>query len=150
MTTASQVPETADRQRWMGVLAKAARAELDTALQALDAEPAHEYVRPPEFGSALLRGRIGGDGAAFNFGEATLTRCAVRLAGDGPLGFGYVLGRDKRHAEIAAIFDALLQRGDARAKAQVELLARSQSRRAGREAAAAATSRVEFFTLVRE
>ena len=147
--TASTQP-TADRQRWMGVLAKAAAEELAAAYAALGPQPAANFVRPPETGLALLRGRIGGRGAAFNFGEATVTRCVVRFDDRGPMGFGYVMGRDKRRAEQAAMFDALLQRGHAAAQAQVENLAAAQAARAARQAANAATSKVDFFTMVRE
>jgi alpha-D-ribose 1-methylphosphonate 5-triphosphate synthase subunit PhnG len=79
-----------------------------------------------------------------------MTRCTLRLASGGPMGFGYVLGRNKRHAEIAAIFDALLQAGSAKAFAQVDRLERGQSARDAREAAAAASSKVDFFVLARE
>jgi alpha-D-ribose 1-methylphosphonate 5-triphosphate synthase subunit PhnG len=140
----------AARQRWMGILAKASAEEIGAAYAALDPIPAPTPIRAPETGTVLLRGRIGGTGAPFNFGEATMTRCTVRLAGDGPLGFGYVLGRDRRHAEIAAIFDALLQQGDARARAHVDALAAAQAGRARQQGAAAATSKVDFFTMVRE
>lgn len=138
------------RRRWMGTLAKATADEIGAAYAALGGTAAPTLVRAPETGTVLLRGRVGGTGAPFNFGEATMTRCTVRLAGDGPLGFGYVLGRDRRHAEIAAIFDALLQQGDARARAHVDVLAAAQAERARRQGAAATTSKVDFFTMVRE
>ena len=51
----------------------------------------------PENGLVMLRGRIGGDGAPFNLGEATVTRAAVRLE-SGEVGFAYVLGRDRQGA----------------------------------------------------
>ncbi len=56
----------------------------------------------------MLRGRIGGDGAPFNVGEATVTRAAVQLA-SGETGFGYVLGRDREKARLVALCDALWQ-----------------------------------------
>ena len=56
----------------------------------------------------MVRGRIGGDGAPFNLGEATVTRAAVRLA-SGEVGFGYVLGRDSEKARLIAFADALMQ-----------------------------------------
>ena len=43
-------------------------------------------LRRPEKGLAMLRGRIGGEGAPFNIGEATVTRAAVQLE-DGIKGF---------------------------------------------------------------
>jgi alpha-D-ribose 1-methylphosphonate 5-triphosphate synthase subunit PhnG len=150
MTADPDIPDVKNRQRWMGVLSKAPPTELDAALEAVGGMPQYRYVRPPEFGSVLLRGRIGGNGSAFNFGEATMTRCTLHLAAGGPMGFGYVLGRNKRHAEIAAIFDALLQTGNDKAQAQVDLLELGQSTRDAREAAATASSKVDFFVLARE
>ncbi|MCZ8310507.1 MAG: phosphonate C-P lyase system protein PhnG [Rhodospirillales bacterium] len=142
----------AARQRWMRVLAKALPGELAAACAALGQMPRAAFVRPPETGLALLRGRIGGRGAPFNFGEATVTRCVVRLAGDaaGPMGFGYVMGRDKNRAEQAALLDALLQRGNAEAARQIDRLEAAQAARVAAQAAHAATSKVDFFTLVRE
>ena len=60
--------------------------------------PAHEDLREPENGLVMVRGRIGGDGAPFNLGEATVSRAAVRLS-TGEVGFGYTLGRDRREGE---------------------------------------------------
>ena len=56
----------------------------------------------------MVRGRIGGDGAPFNLGEATVSRAAVRLA-TGEVGFGYTLGRDREKARMIALCDALVQ-----------------------------------------
>lgn len=151
-TQAAPAPATVSRQRWMRVLAKALPQELAAAVQALESHVGVEFVRPPETGLALLRGRIGGRGLAFNFGETTVTRCVVRLDGDakGPMGFGYVMGRDKTRAEHAALFDALLQRGHAAAAHQIDRLETAQVARAAVQAANTATSKVDFFTLVRE
>lgn len=152
MTVSTADPAHAPRQRWMRVLAKALPGELADACAALGRFPSVQFVRAPETGLALLRGRVGGRGAPFNFGEATVTRCVVRLAGDdaGPMGFGYVMGRDKSRAEQAALFDALLQRGDAAAADQIDRLEAAQAARVAAQAAQAATSKVDFFTLVRE
>ena len=62
----------------------------------------------PENGLVMVRGRIGGDGGAFNLGEATVSRAAVRLAA-GEVGFGYTLGRDRQKARLIALCDALVQ-----------------------------------------
>ena len=70
--------------------------------------PAHEDLREAENGLVMVRGRIGGDGAAFNLGETTVTRAAVRLA-TGEVGFGYTLGRDREKARMIALCDALVQ-----------------------------------------
>lgn len=143
------VAMTTARQQWISVLAHAQRADLnlhETALR--DTE--YQLIRTPEIGMTLVRGRMGGTGAPFNVGEMTVTRCVVRLA-DGRTGFSYVAGRDKVHAELAALADAHLQ-GSQQARWLSELiepLAKVHAtRRAAKEAETAAT-KVEFFTLVR-
>lgn len=99
----------------------------------------------------MLRGRVGGTGNPFNLGEASVVRCAVRL-GDGPLGVSYALGRDKRRAELAALFDALLQDPQHHDDLQRELiapLARAQAQARAQKQNDVADSKVEFFTFVR-
>ena len=131
------------------MLARADAAALERVVTTLEL-PRHEFVRTPECGMVMLRGRIGGTGDAFNVGEATATRSAVRI-GD-RLGVGYTLGREPRKAELIAVLDALLQdpqRRDPLLRELVEPLARAQAMRREHESRAAAASRVEFFTLVR-
>jgi len=110
----------------------------------------HRFIRPAEIGMVMVRGRIGGDGAPFNLGEMTVTRCVVQLA-DGRHGHSYVAGRSKQQAELAALADAHLQ-GDAQREWMerlIEPLQREQDRsRAAKEAESAAT-KVDFVTMVR-
>ncbi|MFC3943770.1 phosphonate C-P lyase system protein PhnG [Pseudomonas gingeri NCPPB 3146 = LMG 5327] len=143
-------PEThAARQRWIGVLARAQGVELhahEAALRDTD----YQLIRAPEVGMTLVRGRMGGTGAPFNVGEMTVTRCVVRLA-DGRVGYSYLAGRDKRHAELAALADAHLQ-GSQQARWLSELiepLAHAEALRRAAKAADTAATKVEFFTLVR-
>jgi alpha-D-ribose 1-methylphosphonate 5-triphosphate synthase subunit PhnG len=148
---APAAPLHTERQVWLGVLAHAERAELERCWNAIDAPPRFEVLRPPEIGLAMVRGRAGGTGAAFNLGEMTVTRCAVRLEG-GPVGFGYVAGRDVRKAELVARFDALLQtvdRGPALRRALIPALAAKRQQARDARAAKVASSRVDFFTMVR-
>jgi alpha-D-ribose 1-methylphosphonate 5-triphosphate synthase subunit PhnG len=151
------VPQTdpmsalAQRQHWMGVLARAGVDALEDGFAALAPPPVYRMVRPAETGLVMMRGRAGGDGAPFNLGELAVTRCVVKPA-DGPLGFGYVAGRDHRHAELAAVFDALLQQPSRRAailEAVVDRLAADQARRRARRWSEAAATKVDFFTVVR-
>jgi alpha-D-ribose 1-methylphosphonate 5-triphosphate synthase subunit PhnG len=140
------IPET-DRKDWMGLLARAKPARLAELFPDL---PEHSLLRAPEVGAVMVRGRIGGDGDAFNLGEMTVTRCSLALAG-GAVGHAHVQGRDKGHALRAAVLDALLQSPEGaslRAGVLAPLRAEEAARRAARAAKAAAT-RVEFFTLVR-
>ena len=70
----------------------------------------------------------------------------------GAIGFGYVMGRNRRHAELAAAVDAMLQtpsRRDALERAIIApLTLRLQEKRLNRSRKAAAT-KVEFFAMVR-
>lgn len=153
-TSETAAVELSARQRWLAVLAQASRAAIEAQWQAQAgalALPAFTWLRPPQVGMVMLRARAGGTGAAFNLGEATLTRCTLRCAG-GRLGSGQVLGRDAAHATWVARLDAALQDPalhERLMQAVVEPLAQAQ--RAQRESASrtAAASRVEFFTLVR-
>src|SRR5512139_1000175 len=99
--------ETEQRRRWMAVLACASADDIAALLADLPPLPAPERLRAPETGLVMVRGRAGGDGAPFNLGEMTVTRCAVRLSD--AIGHAYVAGRDKRQAELAALLDAALQ-----------------------------------------
>jgi alpha-D-ribose 1-methylphosphonate 5-triphosphate synthase subunit PhnG len=143
---------TEDRQRFLGVLAKAVPEELERLWEALALGPTYRHLRAPESGLVMLRGRVSGTGAPFNMGEMTVTRCSVVLA-NGTIGHGYVGGTDTRHAEIVALCDALLQ-GEAY-RAEIErgviaplVAARDAARQ--RTAARTAATRVEFFTVARE
>lgn len=140
-------PQTA-RQRWMAILARASAQELSARLAALPPLPAAETLRAPETGLVMVRGRAGGDGDAFNLGEMTVTRCAMRLGAH--VGHAYVAGRDHTKARLAALLDAALQDGalhDAFMQAVVEPLAAAQREVRAGEARKAAATRVDFFTM---
>ena len=140
----------ARRKAAMTVLAHSDPAEIAERLEAI-ALPAREDLREPENGLVMVRGRIGGDGAPFNLGEATVSRAAVRLS-TGEVGFGYVLGRDRQKARMIALCDALVQStafaADVEAKVIAPLRAAVSARR-GRKAAETAATRVDFYTMVR-
>lgn len=147
-------PETnnaAARRAAMATLAQASATEIAERLAALPERPECTELRATETGLVMLRGRIGGDGAPFNLGEATVTRAAVRLP-SGETGFAYVLGRDHDKARLAATCDALWQNERFRPAIERDVLtpirARVFAERDRRRAQTAAT-RVEFFTLVR-
>ena len=147
MTAHSPLAEPMDRPMWMGVLARAKPARL---AQLFPDMPDHSILRAPEVGAVMVRGRIGGVGQPFNFGEMTITRCILALTAGG-VGHAYVQGRDKAHAMRAAAVDALLQTDAAhqmRTTVLAPLAAEEAARRITRATKAAAT-KVEFFTLVR-
>lgn len=134
----------------MSTLAKAPLPLLEQCFANLGDVPEYGFLRSPEIGLAMVRGRAEGVGHPFNLGEMTLTRCVVQL---GELtGFGYVAGRSKRHAELAALCDGLLQHPDWQARVQIQIIAPLQeAARARREqnAAEVESTRVNFFTMLR-
>ena len=143
--------DTATRQRWMSVLAHSEPQDLLARMHALQLAPEYELIRSPETGLVQLQARMGGTGQRFFAGDAPLTRAAIRL-NSGTLGYSYVLGRDKAHAERCAVIDALLQEQTHFQTLMETLIAPLEADRAARLAARQAevnTSRVDFFTLVR-
>lgn len=150
MTTPTPA-STQARRRWMGVLAKAAPFHVETFCERLNPLPSYEWLRKPESGLVMVRARAGGTGAQFNVGEMSVTRCALRSA-TGATGIAYVQGRSTRHAELAAIVDAMMQdevRRDEVEAAVVAPLERLQTARHALAADKAAETRVDFYTVAR-
>ncbi len=138
------------RKDWMRVLARAKVSDIAPLLQKLPPLPADALVRPAETGTVMVEGRAGGSGERFNLGEATVTRCVVRIGEH--LGFSYALGRDREHARLAAKLDALLQDESRREEllgAVVAPLADAQEEARTQASRKAAATKVDFFTLVR-
>ncbi len=140
------------RQRRLRILARADRATLEAALAALPAQPEWRRLKQPETGLTMVRARAGGVGQRFNLGEMTVSRCVVALESSQAMGVGYVQGRDRRRAELVAVFDALSQDAAGAEKIEQLLIAPVEQKladeRSKREAKVAAT-KVDFFTLVR-
>lgn len=144
-------PDVAERRRWMSVLARAEMRELENVWTGIEARPAYEFLRRPETGLVMVRARAGGVGASFNLGEMSVTRCSVVLD-DGVVGHGYVAGTNLRHAELAAVFDGLMQHSNRLAVLEAKLVGPVYARLAAKrreEAAKVAATKVDFFTLVR-
>ncbi len=140
----------ADRRDWMGVMARAPAGRVGELLDGATTRPVFEWLRAPEYGSVMVRGRTGASGAPFNLGEMTVTRCAVTLA-TGEVGHAYLQGRRRDDAEAAALVDAMMQTPaaeDLRAQVLAVLRAEAGTRRTTRAAKAAAT-KVDFFTMMR-
>ena len=140
----------ARRKSAMAVLAHSATADIAERLESIDLPP-YEDLRQAEDGLVMVRGRIGGDGAAFNLGEATVSRAAVRLS-SGEIGFGYVLGRDKAKAGMIALCDALIQACDHAEAVEARVVAPLRAAMiagCAQRAAEAAATRVDFYTMVR-
>lgn len=136
------------RKRAMALLARADADELSDALAAFR-EPEASDLRAPETGLVMVRGRIGGGGAPFNLGEATVTRASVKLE-TGEIGHAYALGSYRAAARRAAVLDALFQRdGRAAAEAALAPIAERLGTADDRSAGEAAATKVNFFTMVR-
>ena len=138
------------RQEYIRLLSLAPAEELETFLSGASI-PSWKLLRGPESGLVMVRGRISGEGPLFNVGEVLVTRCVVALP-DNTCGCGYVIGENPRHAELAALCDALWQKPeyaglfDKNLKLKLENILRKREQQA---CAAAAPTKVDFFTLVR-
>ncbi len=145
------------RSEWMALLARAPLALLEQGLDQ-QAASAARWLRRPETGLFMVQGRVGGTGERFNLGEVTVTRCALRMGEDAAvatnaIGIAYVLGRNHRQAQLAAVADALLQNPVHSETLEAALLhpvrlhlALEREQRAAR----AEATKVDFFTVARE
>ena len=134
----------------MAVLAHAEAGEIAARLRTIPL-PGYQDLREPENGLVMLRGRVGGDGAPFNLGEATVSRAAVRLA-SGEVGFGYTLGRNSEKARLIALCDALVQSRDFGVAVERDVIAPLREQlmiRRKQQAEEAAATKVDFYTMVR-
>jgi alpha-D-ribose 1-methylphosphonate 5-triphosphate synthase subunit PhnG len=135
----------------MATLAKAPVEVLEDAWNRLDVRPTYRVLRSPETGLVMVRARAGSTGMQFHVGEVAVTRCTVQVEG-GAAGTAYILGRNPRHAERAALFDALLQDSRWHAflmKTLIQPIAASVQERKNKIARKVAATKVEFFTMVR-
>ena len=144
-----------ERQAWMATLAKAELTELEKLIN-LEKLPSYSFLRSPEIGLVMVQGRAGGTGKPFNLGEMTITRCVVLVEGLGTqtdiTGFGYVGGRSHRHAELAALCDALLQTPQWYYELQAQVIQPLQTALAEKQELQqrqTAATKVNFFTMVR-
>ncbi len=142
--------QTAARKYRLGLLARAPDGRVSALLAETGLSPTVTFLRKPEIGSVMVRGRIGGTGAAFNLGEMTVTRCALKLE-CGSVGHGHVQGRRKVDAEAAATVDALMQTdaADAVKSGVLDTLRREEALRRQSRAQKAAATKVDFFTMAR-
>lgn len=137
----------------MSVLAHAPDAAF--ARVAAPALAAHRFdtLRAPEIGLAMVRARADATGNAFNLGEATIVRCALRYRGPDAVdtvGLGYRVGRDAGRVRRMAALDALLQHPSHQAdllRSVIEPLAAAIEAEHLQAQRRAAATRVQFFTM---
>ena len=139
-----------ERQAWMEILAKSSVVNIERQVQTLGKLPEYSFLRSPEIGLTMVRGRAGGTGEVFNLGEMTITRCVIKILDT--IGFGYVGGRSKRHAELAAICDGLLQQEDWKEKIQAQVIQPLQTiiqQKREKQQHQTEATKVEFLTMLR-
>lgn len=137
------------RRRRMAAFTLASAERLSKGLGEISPNPKYDFLRRPETGLVMVRGRVGNTGRAFNLGEMLVTRCTVQCSGR--LGHGWVPGRSAFQAELAAVGDALGQmpeHAEAVNRLVKELEAENRLRDERRQAETHKT-RVRFFTMVR-
>ena len=138
-----------DRKSWLSLLATANAEQLNGLFDASKYTNQINVLRHPEIGTVMARGRMGGTGDSFNFGEITVTRCSIEL--HDVQGHGYVQGRDKDQSLSTAILDALLQT-DAASELLEKVIKPIQEAKTTCEHSIKEKSeatRVDFFTRVR-
>lgn len=143
--------DQAERKAVMATLAQASGDDIARLWNEAGLTSEAELLRGPETGLVTVRGRIGGGGAPFNVGEATVTRATVRLP-SGQVGHSYTLGRDRKKAKLAAIADALWQDPAQRQTVETALVAplrAAQGEAREKRRAETAATKVDFFTMVR-
>ncbi|CAH0530299.1 phosphonate C-P lyase system protein PhnG [Vibrio hippocampi] len=140
-----------ERSTWMSVLAQSQFGDLERLWLQQQIEADYQIIRQPEMGLAQVRARMGGTGRSFNMGDTTLTRAVVKLS-SGEMGYSYLQGRNKAHAELAAVIDGLLQTQrfhESLTSTLIEPLAAIKQERDQQRAKEVASSKVDFFTMVR-
>ena len=143
-------PDIKKRQHWLSVLAKSPLKPIEKVWAEYRGFVHYELIRPPEIGLAMVQARTGGTGSPFNLGEITVTRAAANI--QETTGFGFIRGRNKRQAELMAVFDALLQREATEGELITKLikpLDRALKAAADERSSKVAATKVEFFTMVR-
>jgi len=144
------------RKRRMAALALAAEETLEAEAARFSGSFSYTFLRFPEPGLVMLEGRAGNSGQRFNLGEMLVTRCVVRLEPPDSAavteGYAFIQGNRPRHAELAAVFDALLQLDDwaeSLERSLIEPLMAGREEQLRKRAEETARTRVDFFTLVR-
>lgn len=146
----AMIDDTSARRDWLAVLARISTADLERSWGALEVKPSYVAARNPQIGMMMGEARAGGTGGRFNLGHISVSRAVMRLD-SGEVGVGYCLGHNERKAALIALFDALLQtsRHDEILQTLIEPQRREQQADRETRSRKAASSKVDFFTMVR-
>lgn len=139
------------RQILLSTLAKSSLNDIKHYWQGRLENEEYEVIRQPQTGMVMAVARAGSNGEPFNFGEVTVTRCAIRIK-SGETGVAYVRGGNNNHALHIAVLDALAQTTEqheiihnevVKPLQEILLLVKKQKREKAEK------TKVEFFTMVR-
>ena len=138
------------RKDWISILSKTETIDLKNCIENINYTKDYKIIYGPNVGSIMIRARLGGNGDPYNLGEATLTKCVIKLE-EGTTGYSYHLGRDKIRAEYAAVLDALMQDNNYYSKLQSMILDLKDkiNKKENHIINESNSSKVDFFTLVR-
>lgn len=151
MNVQDVIAATKDRKKWIGLLGCADPKDLEAARDDLTEGLDIRYVVKPETGMIMVQAKSDGSNARFNLGEVTVSRCVLDVKNK-YTGTAWIMGSDLRHAELAALFDGLLQDPDYHdllASTLMKDLKKKQAAKNRQLAEDASDTRVEFFTLKR-
>lgn len=140
-----------ERQEWINILSSCNPTDLVEARERLNADVYYNHIVEPETGLIMVQARADGSDSRFNMGEATVSKCVLEVE-ERYLGYGMVMGSDLEHAELAALFDGLLQHPDFQDDLKNNLINSLKEKQKQRDESLkkqAADTRVEFFTLKR-
>lgn len=140
-----------NRKEWIGLLGSADPKDLEAGRKEHAKGVKITHVIKPETGMIMVQAKADGSNGRFNLGEATVSRCVIEIKKK-YMGTSWVMGSDLRHAELAALFDALLQDPATQGKLADTLIKElkiKQTAKNERQAQDASDTRVEFFTLKR-
>jgi alpha-D-ribose 1-methylphosphonate 5-triphosphate synthase subunit PhnG len=140
-----------ERQGWMSALARSDYSHLKNVWSQLNLSPDHHIIRAAETGLIQVQSRMGATGNAFNIGDMTVTRSVVKLP-SGEMGYSYIKGRNRAHAHLAALIDALMQNNHYAEQLKDQVitpLAATMAEHTELRRRQIATSKVDFFTVVR-
>lgn len=151
MNFQDKVTQNSDRQKWMALLGSASVKDLATAKLEMAVDVDWKVIKKPEVGMLMVQSGSDGSHPAFNLGEMSVTKCVLEVQGQ-YLGYAMIPGSSTTHAELAALFDGLLQHPDYRDDLNENLIRmldekqRDKDRQLEKDVA---DTKVEFFTLKR-
>jgi alpha-D-ribose 1-methylphosphonate 5-triphosphate synthase subunit PhnG len=151
MSSQNKAALNSDRQKWMALLGSASVRDLETARSKLSKDVDWKVIKKPEVGMLMVRSGDDGSHPAFNLGEMSVTKCVLEVQGQ-YLGYAMVPGSSTTHAELAALFDGLLQHPDYRDDLNrnlIRMLDEKQRNKDRQLEKDVADTKVEFFTLKR-